>query len=81
MEYQLESPKTITIRQPESIQISSIKIEKVLDDPVNKKIIVWVAGFHHPIELHTLCGENYDNPPWTNESLLQAVVDFVSNAY
>lgn len=79
MEFQLESPKTITVRPAETLEVSSLRIERVLDDPVQKKVIVWIAGFHHPIELGALSGDNYDNPQWTNESLLQAVVDFVSS--
>lgn len=79
MEFQLESPKTITVRPAETLEVSSIRIERVLDDPAQKKVIVWISGFHHPIELGALSGDNYDNPQWTNESLLQAVVDFISS--
>jgi hypothetical protein len=79
MEFQLQSPKTVTVRPAETFEFSSIKIERVLDEPTQKKVVVWVQGFHHPIELAALSGENYDNPQWTNESVLQAVVDFISN--
>jgi hypothetical protein len=78
MQFELQSPKTVTIHPAETIELSTISIERVLDDPIQKKVIIWLSGFHQPIELGTLSGENYDNPQWTNESLLQAVTDFVS---
>jgi hypothetical protein len=79
MQVELQSPKTITIRPAEIVELSTVSIERVLDDPTQKKVIVWLQGFHHPVELGALSGENYDNPQWTNESLLQAVTDFVSS--
>jgi hypothetical protein len=79
MEFQLQSPKTVTVRPAETHEFSSIKVQRVLDDPVERKVIVWLEGFPHPIELATLSNENYDNPQWTNESVLQAVSDFISS--
>jgi hypothetical protein len=79
MEFQLQSPKTVTVRPAETFEFSSIQIQRILDEPTQKKIVVWVVGFQHPIELAALSGDNYDNPPWTNESVLQATVDFISN--
>jgi hypothetical protein len=78
MQFELQSPKTITIRPAETVELSTVSIERVLDDPVHQKVIVWLRGLQHPVELGSLSGENYDNPQWTNESLLQAVTDFVS---
>ena len=77
MQFQLETPKTLTIREPETLEISSVTIERVMDDIVNKKVIVWLKDFPHPVELGDLSGDNYDNPQWTNESVLASIQSFV----
>ena len=79
MQFQLETPKTVTIRQPETVELSSVEVERVLDDVVNKKVVVWLKDFPHPVELGDLSGDNYDNPQWTNESVLASVQSFVSS--
>jgi hypothetical protein len=78
MQFQLEIPKTVTVRQPETVELSSVEVERVLDDVVNKKVVVWLKDFPHPVELGDLSGDNYDNPQWTNESVLASVQSFVS---
>lgn len=79
MQFQLETPKTVTVRQPETVELSSVEIERVLDDVVNKKVVVWLKDFPHPVELGDLSGDNYDNPQWTNESVLASVQSFISS--
>lgn len=79
MQFQLETPKTITVRQPETIQISEVVVERVLDDVLSKKVIVWIKDFPHPIELGDLSGDGYDNPCWTNESVLASVQAFFNS--
>ena len=79
MQFQLETPKTLTVRQPETVELSSVEVERVLDDVVNKKVVVWLKDFPHPVELGDLSGDNYDNPQWTNESVLASVQSFVSS--
>jgi hypothetical protein len=79
MQFQLETPKTVTVRQPETVELSSVEVERVLDDVVNKKVVVWLKDFPHPVELGDLSGDNYDNPQWTNESVLASVQSFVSS--
>jgi hypothetical protein len=79
MQFQLETPKTVTVRQPETVELSSIEVERVLDDVVNKKVVVWLKDFPHPVELGDLSGDNYDNPQWTNESVLTSIQSFVSS--
>ena len=79
MQFQLETPKTVTVRQPETVELSSVEVERVLDDVVNKKVVVWLKDFPHPVELGDLSGDNYDNPQWTNESILASVQSFVSS--
>lgn len=79
MEHQLQSPKTVVIQPAQTCELSSIVIERVLDEPLQKKVIVWIKNFPHPVELASLSGENYDNPQWTNETVVQAVVEFVNS--
>ncbi len=78
MQFQLETPKTVTVRQPETVELSSVEVERILDEVANKKVIVWLKDFPHPVELGDLSGDNYDNPQWTNESVLASVQSFVS---
>ena len=77
MEIQLQTPKTILVRQPETATFSSVEIERILDDPQAKKVIVWVKGLGYPVELSDLSGDHYDNPEWTNESVVNAVKTFI----
>ncbi len=79
MEFQLETPKTITVRQPETVELSSVVVERVLDDVANKKVVVWLKDLPHPVELGDLSGDNYDNPQWTNESVTASVQAFVNS--
>lgn len=78
MQFQLETPKTVIVRQPETVEVSEVVIERVLDDVLNKKVVVWLKDFPHPVELGDLSGDNYDNPEWTNESVLSSVQSFIS---
>lgn len=79
MEVQLETPKTLVLKQAEVVELSSIVIERVLDDVVNKKVIVWVQGIPNPVELAELSNENYDNPEWSNGSLVTAVTNLINS--
>lgn len=79
MQFQLETPKTVTVRQPEVVELSEVVIERVLDDVLNKKVIVWLKNFPHPIELGDLSGDNYDNPQWSNESVVTSVQAFLGS--
>ena len=79
MQFQLETPKTITIKEPEVVEVSEVVIERILDDVVNKKVIAWIKGFPHPVELGDLSGDSYDSPQWTNELVLSSLQSFFSN--
>jgi len=61
------------IRQPEvKDTISEITIERIVDLPTEKKVVVFIRG--QRIELDALSGDNYDTPEeWSNESLIAAV--------
>lgn len=79
MQFQLETPKTVTVRQPETVEVNEVVIERVLDDVVSKKVVVWIKDFPHPVELGDLSGDNYDNPQWTNELVVASIQNFFNS--
>lgn len=79
MKFELESEKTIVVKQAETLTFKEIEIERVLDDIVNKKVIVWIKGFPQPVEIEYLSNERYDLPQWTNESVQYAVTEFINS--
>lgn len=79
MEIQLQQPKKIVLKpaEPEeSIELTQLKVKTVIDDTDGKRVLVFVEGIRDPILLNDLSGDNYDNPQWTNESLLKALENF-----
>ena len=57
---------------------TTIKIERIVDIPDEKKVFVFVQGLGR-IELTTLSGDNYDTPgEWTNSSIVDAVTDYIN---
>lgn len=68
----LNTPKTI-VKQPEITEtISEITIDRIVDIPGNRKVIVFIKG--ERIELPQLSDDNYDTPnEWTNEDVINAV--------
>lgn len=68
----LSTPTTI-VKQPEVTEtISEITIDRIVDIPGEKKVIVFIRG--EIIELSQLSGDNYDTPnEWTNEDVINAV--------
>lgn len=72
MHITLTTPITI-IKQPEIAEIvSEIEIERIIDIPKQKKVIVFIGGKR--IELPSLSNDNYDNPSeWTNADIITAV--------
>lgn len=52
--------------------VDKIVIDRIVDYPSHKKVIVHVFG--KPIELESLSGDNYDSPSeWTNADIINAV--------
>lgn len=76
MKFELQTEKNITIKQAEIVTLKEVEIERVLDDVVNKKVVVWIKGFAQPIEVPALSDAFYDNPQWTNESLQTSIQEF-----
>lgn len=68
----LTKPKTI-VKQPEITEtISEITIDRIVDFPKEKKVIVFIKG--QRIELSQLSDDNYDTPSeWTNDDVIAAV--------
>ena len=67
------SAATTIVKQPEITEtISEIIIDRIVDIPGEKKVIVFIKG--ERIELSQLSGDNYDTPEeWTNEAVVSAV--------
>ena len=79
MEIQLQQPKKIVIKpaEPEeSVELTELKVKTIIDDTQSKRVLVFVEGIRDPILLSDLSGDNYDNPEWTNESVLRALENF-----
>ena len=79
MEIQLQQPKKIVIKpaEPEeSVELTELKVKTIIDDTQGKRVLVFVEGIRDPILLSDLSGDNYDNPEWTNESVLRALENF-----
>jgi hypothetical protein len=74
MEINLPRQQTITIRPIEQVVVDKISVTRILDDPINKKVIVWMDPVPTPVELTELSNENYDNPEWTNEKLKECIL-------
>ena len=71
-------PKTfIDHRDGQTKQLSSIKVIRIIDILEKKLIKLFTAevGF---LDLPSLSGDSYDNPPWTNDLVIQAVQDLNS---
>ena len=70
-------PKTLINERGQTKQLSSIKILRIIDIPAIKliKLFTAEAGF---LDLPSLSGDSYDNPPWTNDLVIQAVQDLNS---
>jgi len=71
-------PKTfIDHRDGQTKQLSSIKVIRIIDILEKKLIKLFTAevGF---LDLPSLSGDSYDNPPWTNSLVIQALQDLNS---
>ena len=73
MKITLSSQKTI-INKSKTLTASELEILKIVDTPSKKYIGVIIKGLGR-IKINTLSGTNYDNPQWTNESLVTAVTE------
>jgi hypothetical protein len=72
MEILFKEEKNIVIRPAETKTISKLTIERVVDFPVEKKVVAFTKDLHEPIVLWT--GEEYDNiGQWTNSDVLARV--------
>jgi len=66
----LTSTKTIVTRPAITKDITEVVIEKIFDSPSEKTVSVF---------LKDLSGDNYDNPQWSNESLIASVTNYVNS--
>lgn len=78
--FRVKDSMTVTFSQPKPFKdrdgqdklLSSIKIFRIIDLPIKKQIKLFTGevGF---VDLPSLSGDSYDNPPWTNDMIVQAV--------
>lgn len=69
MKINFNTTKTITTRPVEIQQLSSITIERIVDDPNNKIVLVFIKELYDPITLW--CGNDYDNiGQWTDNDVI-----------
>jgi hypothetical protein len=68
----LSSSKSIVVRAAEVKQVSTITIQSVQDNVAEKTVYVYCSDLGR-IKVNDLSDANYDNPQWTNESLLDAL--------
>jgi hypothetical protein len=67
-----DTPINYVIRPVWTTTLTSINIQRIIDDVLEKEIVAVVEGLGR-IKLDALSNENYDNPPWTNEMVIEAI--------
>lgn len=78
MNITLNTEKTIVTRPAETKVVTSVTVERIIDIPGEKSVYVFLNDIGR-VKLETLSGVNYNNPPWTDELVLDAVTTFVNN--
>ena len=68
----LDIPQEVATQAQVLRVIDKIEIERIMDIPSQKTIIVEVKGFG-ALLLESVSKDNYNNPPWTDEIIIQAV--------
>ena len=76
MAINLSSTKTITKQEEVSISINSVKIERIIDLPLLKKVRVKLDIFDDILELPALSDSNYGSD-WTYSSLNTVVKSYI----
>ena len=74
MSLQINLPAPLTVVKQPLIEetITEIVIERIVDIPGDKKVVVFIQG--QRIELDQLSGDNYDTPSeWSNSDVVAAV--------
>jgi len=74
----LTSTKTIVTRPAITKDITEVVIEKIFDSPSEKTVSVFLKDIGI-VTLSDLSGDNYDNPQWSNESLIASVTNYVNS--
>jgi len=70
-------PKRFLVKPPVIKEASSVEIIRVIDLPSKKTVRVLLLGIGF-VDLPSLSGANYDNPPWTNDLVVQALQNLAS---
>jgi hypothetical protein len=77
---QLDSERVVVKQQAVTATLpASVKIERIVDIPDQKQVIVFVQGLGRVV-LDGLSGDNYDQPAeWTNADVVAAVVAHIDS--
>ena len=76
----LSAERVVVSRPAETTTLpTTIKIERIVDIPDDKKIFVFLTGLGR-VELESLSNDNYDVPgEWTNSSIVDAVTTYINS--
>jgi hypothetical protein len=77
---QLDSERVVVKQQAVTATLpASVKIERIVDIPDQKQVIVFVQGLGRVV-LDSLSGDNYDQPAeWSNADVVAAVVAHIDS--
>lgn len=74
MEIQFNEDKSITIREAEIKTVSKVTIDRLVDNPIEKKVIAFISEIPSPITLWS--GDEYDNiGQWTDENVKERLIE------
>lgn len=68
----LSNPKEIVVQPAVTRLVTELVVERVVDLPREKRVVAHVEGFGR-FDLETLSDNNYNNPPWTDELVIDAI--------
>ena len=72
LNFTLNSPKELVVREAITRTVNSLSIERIIDIPLERKIIVHIEELGR-VTLDSLSDDNYNNPPWTDELVIEAI--------
>jgi hypothetical protein len=79
MDINFGTVKTAVLQPAVTVSLSAINIERIVDNPAEKTVYVRLPSISAGlIKLPSLSDENYNNPPWTDELVLDATTAYVT---
>ena len=78
MNINLNTEKTIVIRPVETRTVSTISIERIVDIPAEQSVYVFLGELGR-VKLDALSDANYNNPPWSDQMVIDAATAYVNS--